>query len=862
MTKKSILILSCALTFVSGYSELLSPEDALGRISAESVSGRRVISAADVVLAETISTREGNPAIYVFNRAEGGSLLVSASDLTRPLIGYTDEGRFSKESVPPAMDYWMQEYAEQIRYAENNELSFKRSAPTYDYPADWTYIAPLVKTKWNQGVPYNKELPVSYYATGCVATAMAQIMKYWEYPEIGHGSNSYSFDMFGDIYSFSMNFDEQPFKWDLMLDEYLDNHYTDEQARAVAYLMKACGYATNMVYGPSSGTQVEYAAPALVDYFGYDNSIRMLKRYGYSASEWASILYDQLKNVGPVLYSGTAIGGLAHAFVADGYDGNGYFHINWGWSGVSNGFYSLDILTPPLQGTGGTTGGYNFSQGMIVDIKKSSGTPSYSPEAQLTLIGNLSAAVNGRYFTVSLSQAYPGNVVNTSPLAIDPIFGFCFENTASGDKQYAQAEKVIIGGQDTQAGSIPPGSFIYQDLQLESSFNSSLGNGNYKVSMVWKEKESENSAWQEFTVGSGCHDYFLADLSNGTVKIENLPLLRFTIDKAEILTPLYMRNPCQIEFTVSNKTDLELTQSVVPILKYEGKESFNADGQLVTAAPNSTAKVNLVFSFNQIAGGTAPTQSSPREYTLGAYDYGVLLDDYYEAADYGDSYYGDFGTWTMYRPSGAADSFEVVSIEIQNAEVTDKEGYSVFGIDNFASIPLSVTLKGTGEFLATPLSVVVCTREGGDQSSVLSDPVYEKNFENLIYFDNGQTSTETTRLYMTGYDVGQLYVGTVYYTYQSQRKPLGSFAFTASSGVEKAEAETISIGRDGSRIYITSPAGIENVDVYDSQGNKVMHKSAVSDNYMSIDLSDKAKGTYIVVVTDFAGVQKVMKTIL
>ena len=873
MLKKSLLVAMAAFLAAGASAETLSPDAALRRAQGNG----RSIAGVQPTLAYTAKTEKGQPAVYVFNQAGGGSLILSASNLAFPMLGYTDSGSFDPSQMPPQMKALFEEYAAQIQYAEENNIQPSSTNVAFNYPTDWTFISPLVKTKWDQGKPYSNDLENPGYATGCVATAMAQVMKYHEYPTIGHGSNTYqvptSYDQFGNPTSYktySMKFDEKPFDWENMILDYSTTKYTNAEAQAVAYLMKACGYSTNMVYGASSGTQVERAATALITFFGYDNSLRSLQRTEYTHSEWATMLYDQLKNVGPVLYSGHSLGGLAHAFVCDGYDGQGYFHINWGWSGLCDGYYSLDALGPSSQGTGGSSyGGFNFSQGMIMNIKPSEGTPAYEPEAEYTLLGNMSGTAEGAILTLTMTQANPGNLLNNSLVSIKPTFGISMENESSGDVNYAEVTGTYFYSFKDQfstspswnAYSVPtmaPGSFLDPQFRVRAIFNTALPDGKYKVTLVWKDKTNGNT-WKNFVTANGCHDYVYVTKQGNNYTVDNLPINRFVIDSAEVITPLYMRNPCQISFTITNPTDIELSQSVIPVLWYEGKASFEGDSQLVTVGPNETITTVLTYTFNQLSGATAPTTSTPREYTLGAYDYGLLWEAYYGTGNYGDSYYGDLSKVTMKRP-GTNSSIRMRGINIGNAAeegMVDGVGY-MYGINDFSNIELNATVEGKSGFIASPLTAVVYeydTATGGNLGVA-----YEKNFENLVFVEEGETNSVSTVLHMKDFDTSKIYNIVIYYVVQGQRNQLGSIRFGASSGVEDvAIGEGLNIAFNAQNVVVSSDAGIKALNVYDLGGKTVASAVCNGQEVVVLNLSSVARGIYLVNAVDTNGQTKTLK---
>jgi len=349
-----------------------------------SVSGRlkQVARAADV------SVTLENDCFYVFTAgADNGFVIISGDDRTEPVLGYADSGTFSVEDMPSNMKSWLDEYARQIRFLQQSASAPSHVAKIPTHPA----IDPLVTTKWDQGYPYNKLCPVFFdeekygrTVTGCGATAMAQLMKYHQHPAKttktipGYKCETDRSDFLGTSSPSYLSVPAQSvttLDWGNMLNKYVGKE-TAAQEDAVAKLMLLCGASSGMDYGIDELGSSSYSLntyKALIDYMDYDKSMQFILRDAYSATNWDAIIYDEMAASRPIFYSGQSTNG-GHAFVIDGYDGNGYYHVNWGWSGMHNGFFLLDVLTPgDDSGIGAGEGGYNFSQSAIIGIKPNEG---------------------------------------------------------------------------------------------------------------------------------------------------------------------------------------------------------------------------------------------------------------------------------------------------------------------------------------------------------------------------------------------------------------------------------------------------------------------------------------------------------
>lgn len=314
---------------------------------------------------------------FVFNVGDDQGFVIAAGDDCVPaILGYADRGTFVGDSLPANVKWWLDGYSDAIGRLQASGQQAPRRAPTH------AAIPALLTCQWNQGSPYNMYCPQFFdtgetCVTGCVATAMAQIMYYHRVRSV----RSVQADIPG--YTCSTNWENygkmtvqgipknSPIDWNDMTDTY-NSRSTDAAKRAVANLMKYCGVSVEMDYGRSStggsGAVSQHVVTALKKYFGYDAGTHYVWRSSYSDDAWDELIYNELANGRPVHYSGQGSEG-GHAFVCDGYDGDGYYHINWGWGGYCDGNFLLSDLTPPGFGIGSNGGGFNDKQGAIIGAK-------------------------------------------------------------------------------------------------------------------------------------------------------------------------------------------------------------------------------------------------------------------------------------------------------------------------------------------------------------------------------------------------------------------------------------------------------------------------------------------------------------
>lgn len=370
------------------------------------------------------SDKTNNAPYYAFN-LEQGYVIVSGDDEMTELVGYAENGFFDAENVPPQMQLWLDGYAEYVAAVQSGKAKARKILLS-DSPS--VVVEPLVTTKWNQDAPFNNFAPeytddnnnTQRCATGCAATAMAQIMKFHNWPEQGVGYYSYEHQSFGTI---SSNFSEHVYDWSNMIDRYNNGEYSNVQADAVALLMKDCGVSLNMNYGPVSGASIYSYTPAFKNYFRY--SSRTVNRSGCETAEFTKIITDELQEGRPIIYCGTGEDG-GHAFVVDGYDTNYFLHVNWGWGGYSDGYFDMNYMDPTGLGIGGGSGAFKWNQGIVLARPLKDGVEPYEFIQQLCFVPYND--VKGGIFCEQEMPANKGDVVtillrNTANLSGESFFG-------------------------------------------------------------------------------------------------------------------------------------------------------------------------------------------------------------------------------------------------------------------------------------------------------------------------------------------------------------------------------------------------------------------------------------------------------
>lgn len=397
-------------TFSAVQARQLDCDEALARAfdnAPAKVSALNKTAEAPRLMSTKISEK-GNNAIYIFNTPDH-TLFVSADDRAPALLGYTDQPITDFDKISPATKNFLTGYTRQIDYniATNapEYTSAKKKAQQSGGIAttSYYYIAPQLSTRWDQGYPFNMYSPrVNGQETwaGCVATAMAQVMNYHRWPSTCNFYTSYwwqtGYQQLSENISYS-------FDWSAMAvsGSWAETSYQQEQ---LGKLLKACAYSVEMDFDPDGSGAYSYkVADALKEKFDYSASTSYYYRDMYDYSTWESMLFNSLAGYGPIIYSGYGdIGG--HEFVLDGYD-NGRFHINWGWSGTSDGYYYLDALNPSNLGAGGGSGGFNTMQDAVINIAANSSGGGWDPPTPPTpSYGSISLDPSALYFSCNQGE--------------------------------------------------------------------------------------------------------------------------------------------------------------------------------------------------------------------------------------------------------------------------------------------------------------------------------------------------------------------------------------------------------------------------------------------------------------------------
>ena len=537
-----------------------------------------------------------NNLLYAFDRGTANGFVVVAGDDRAPqILGYTDTGSFDISNMPENMRWWIQQYEQQMRYLQDNPKA-RLTTPKRNV----NVVAPLLgEIEWNQKSPYNANCPyMSYYdedeeetvsgkaPTGCVATALAQVMRYHKWPNESKGNISYT------TYTLKQNITADlnaTYNWDLMLPTYTGVTATDEQKAEVAKLMYNVGAALKSDYTPSGtgATDVD-VVPTLVRYFNYDPGARYVQRDYTAVNLYEQGLINEIEAGRPVPYGGVTKKNEGHFFVLDGINEDGYYHINWGWGGLSNGYFLISSLDPDAQGVGGSTSTYTafkYHQLYISGLQK----PQEGSKTGWNIMANDISKINDTYAK--------GDEINTT------IYD-AYNNSCTYDTLKCKLYWDIYDSE----GTIIEKNFIKNDtLALNYGFDklttnfkipADIADGEYTVKLDFTQAEDDYTEIHNVAMKAGANKYYKINVEGDEVNVSTAAGLKLSI---ESVTPERLKagETSDLKVTFKN-TGEDYVGDFNFFLYVNGKKNvyprYTSPERIVSIPANST--VTLDFKEN------------------------------------------------------------------------------------------------------------------------------------------------------------------------------------------------------------------------------------------------------------------------
>lgn len=783
----------------------------------------KLASTSEEILDKGTDKGEVSPAFYIYNYRS--SFVIVSGDRSMPeILGYSDSGAFETENIPDNMKAWLEMYAEKAGNGQSGDNCSKLKNESSSVAAE--QVEPLLgEIMFDQISPYNLLCPAEMgerTLAGCVAVTIAEIMSYYRFPERGIGNKSYITEKHG--YSVGYDFEANPFDWANIANTYvMGNSYSQEEVDAIKNLVYAAGIAVNMDYDKSfSAANMIDAMNGLVKHLGYNRNLRAVNRCNYVSGEWTDMMKQELKNGAPLFYSGLSKS-AGHAFVIDGYDSNGLFHVNWGWNGVNNGYFEVFSLSPESTGSGGgsDTSGYKYNQGMILGFSPDNGgarSDSYFEYSSLSF-SDLEPA-KGESLEITAEQIY-----NWSYDFYGQI-GLFAENGA---------ESVKIGSYDMNetwyCGNGMP------LLEISSHIPESIGDGTYQI--VVKSMYGGASKWCEAKGNLGTSEYVL------TVEGDNCRIMRdgaraVNLDCTFTLThDLYYARLADADIQVTNNSNAEyygnIGLAVYDLNNGEYSLVSYLKGEQIELMPGESTGLH-VSGYLPLEGNYLPVGNyhiAPAIITNQSTVYAYRLAEPVPVE--------------VHEASGNA------GIILSNMKIEDtivKRGDNI----NF-SIDIDVDARGnvyqgyyTFAFFKSGVNIhqldskTIVVGEG--KTFNLVDSIDTSELEPALY-DMGFYSRRPNEDWSTNYGCGRISI------------------IPGASGLEYTEQEgrpCVILQQEGNIIRLTSNTGIERIDIYNISGlkQKSISTGQAADE-ITIQTEDLETGIYILEIAAPSGKRHLMK---
>ena len=728
--KKTLFLMMTLVLFVSHL--IASPVDVeqARHMGMKYVQSHSAKQATELNLVYTEMTEAGNPAVYVFN-FDNGFVLVSADDVARPILAFSDEQSVDPNLMPDGFAYYLRFYARQIAYAQENNFE-----PETEVASEWIHvakdgfendnrstrgdIAPLLTTLWNQDYPYNAYCPTGHggpqghaYA-GCVATAMSMVMKYWNWPIQGNGEHSYTPDGYPTQ---TVNFGATTYDWANMPNSCNNSNY-----QAVATLMYHCGVSVDMMYGGgSSGAYSQDVPPAIANYFRYTDQAVRKDRDLFSKFDWEEMLIASLEEGFPLYYSGSDDTG-GHAFACCGYrESDRKFYFNWGWSGSLNNYYAIDALNT------GWNGSFNQGQAAIFDY-----IPDY-------IYNGLIPAVEDLSVTAMNAHSKTGVVSWTNP------------STSLGGDALENIDQVVLlrnGQQVFTQNNVVPGEVMHFEDNV-ADFDC------YTYRLYFLSNNTKGrSAEIKYQYGPTCTWKVVGQTTNfqgwngGKIQVKNA----FGTVMEEITMTSSTPISQQLRMPEGNVTfSWVAPTTAVQSLTINIKNSSNSS--VYTFTGNSNQIPATLYSGDNDCGGCLPPTNFSGEYQWTGDGFGTMLTweyegepqsfkvyrsengfdyeeiatvdktlhEYFDIVDAGDYYYQvtAYRSYCESTPAWTNDDTDYIHVEVTAVSENGEEGFNVY--PNPANALMSVEAEGLQQVtICNVMGQVVMTQRCSENGVVVN----------------------------------------------------------------------------------------------------------------------------------------------
>ena len=846
LLRRSFLILSLLLSVTANYADNVDFNTAL-RIARTYVNVSK--TAAQNVKTRAAATATQQP-YYVFNDDAGkGFVVIAGDDKMGKVLAYSHEASIDMANLNPEARYLFDSYRQVYEeLGKNKTLTTRAGAATKTADA----VQPLLKSKWGQDYPYSK---LTQYVTGCVATAVAQVMYYHKWPAQGKGQESYTVTFDNTVRS--ADFTKSHYDWDNMLPEYNRRNVTTKQEDAVALLMNDVGIATNMQYTDrASGTQSYMAERALRNYFDYDAS--MVTRSYEGIDNFIEIVKKELRNGFPLYISGDSKTGGGHAWVCDGFDEEDRFHMNFGWNGQANGYYSLATLSVTSTGSEFNGAQHSFNRRLHViaihpnkpntpkiddDIAYQSPTIKFNNDGMMAFVGDAPTT------TSDAAKVMFTGFVNRSDAKLIGDIGLGIYN------QEGKLVKVTPYGQDGRKifskerfvfndGEWVSGGVINDKVTFTLDFKS-LADGTYSLCPIAARmlEDSTLGAWARMKTAPR----IVMKVENSKITYLELPTEKPTFQltaEPKLDNKLMLGEPNVLRLNI-RKLDANIFYGTVKV------ELINNDNKVVFTTETAgtidfdaftTKRVRLPFNLPyDIASGTYHLRTTitntdnisyPVREKASQEPYTLTIEEKSQA--------GIFSKATVYTQDN-----EEGSVPMENFDVSKSPTFRVACI---ASLAKNVQYKGSLTLYlidtVTGMSIQVTKKplqvdlsQDDDMTIITSDWIDPKT-ENLI---NKRRYRVALFGVVDGRNVDLLPISTMSPYLSLINGPYDKYPEEGTNGVEEVSIKPTLQFVDGC-LHIQQQ-GLKRVEVYGMNGMLVASSAASGTDNLSLSIP---KGTYVV----------------
>ena len=830
------LLLITLLSFIAanGFSKSRTSLEALSlansfcqkdqRPVANILSGKVAVRKLAYTGTGSIASRSSNvnPYYYVFDIGENnGFVIVSGDDRAKDILGYSDGGSFPTENIPENFKNWMAFYEKELKaLAATSEdttivTPVKVSASTTLQAAGFaTFINPLLGTiKWDQATPYNIFCPIIHAIqapTGCVATAMAQVMKYHQWPVTGTGTKTYKASEVSD--SLTADFSGTTYDWANMTNTY-DGYSTAAQDTAVARLMYHCGVAVNMDYSPSSSGAYDNDIPAaLSNYFGYDKNAQLYTRNYFSESEWINLIKTELNASRPLLYGGASLDGAGHQFVCDGYDSDNLFHFNWGWSGVCNGYFELSSLNVMTPGIGGGTGGFSIGQDMVIGVQKPTDTSVKTYQLYLMQKPEVNKTTIARDSIFSMTYGYANYGGNTFDGAL--ALGLYQGNT-------------LVSIFEESKGTIPSYYGDSNHIADSLSIPSSVSDGAYQIYSIYKATDQSDWSVMRNKVGTP-HSLDVivtsSEITFGTPDV--YPGLTLT-EPLKVTGNLYNGRTARMDATIQN-TGGEYNSYLIFKLK---------------SATDDKISQTLNFDIINIPAGATKTIKFTGNITLQPGDYILTL--FYDSVNNQDN-----PSLTLLPGTNNSVAVSVINASTLAPALTLTEKMALVDstILKGSEAVLTAKVKNTGGYFDNNLMAYIFTPTGGSAIGYLGpkNVILDTNEEKNITF-NKEVDLEEGIYLLTLYFSDDA-AGSNWHAFTPDLYGKISFTVTNTAGIEKSTTGKLKIYPNPAVdvFYVQSPSLIKSILILDLSGQQILKQEPMTAGTVSVKAGILSRGVYLI----------------